>query len=181
MYSQDLFDQWEYFLDSKEYDKLYGLLGSLFVESNTNSASLCMFIFSAHDYYFIQPFYVSTCSTFKQELRKQFHFTTFHISVLTMIIPDCWRFMNQCAQLGTPETHALLVPQAQAGPTHHSSITGSRFPSKPGLQAAAPESQTQCGAQTSTIPAFNQSVRKEPEPMTREQRVFPAPINMCLG
>ena len=45
-----------------------------------------------------------------------------------------------------PETHDLLVPQAQVRPTHHSRIMGSRSPSKLGLQAPTPEFRTQSGA-----------------------------------
>ena len=43
-------------------------------------------------------------------------------------IPTRWRFANQCPQLGTPKTHAPLVPKTQAGLTHHSPIPGVQVP-----------------------------------------------------
>ena len=76
----------------------------------------------------------------------------FHIPVLTTVldVDKSYRitrqFMNQCIPAGYPETHTPLVPQAQAGPTHHSLVKGSRSPSKLGLQAPTPESRTHCGA-----------------------------------
>ena len=69
---------------------------------------------------------------------------------LRQVVPERWWFAKQCPQLGTPKTHAPLVPQAQAGPTHYPPVMGSRFPSKLGLQAPAPKSRTECGAWTST-------------------------------
>ena len=58
------------------------------------------------------------------------------------VIPDYPVIHESMCPAGYPETHALLIPQAQAGPTPHSPIEGSRSPSKLGLQAPAPESRT---------------------------------------
>ena len=45
------------------------------------------------------------------------------------------RFANQCIPAGYPERHVSFVPQAQTRSTHSTLITGSRSPSKLGLQA----------------------------------------------
>ena len=74
------------------------------------------------------------------------YFIIFHILVLTtmldyrQVIPDYPVIRESMCPAGYPKTHALLVPQAQAGPTHHSLVKGSRFPSKLGLHAPTPES-----------------------------------------
>ena len=45
-----------------------------------------------------------------------------------------------------------------------------------------PESQTPCGARTSTIPASNQSVRKEPDPRQESNKSSKHPYpSMCSG
>ena len=76
------------------------------------------------------------------------HFTSFYISVhITVldhrqVVPDYLAIRESMGPIGYPKTHAPLVPQAQVGPTHHSTVKGSRFPSKLGLQAPTPESRT---------------------------------------
>ena len=62
------------------------------------------------------------------------------------VVPDYPTIRESMCPAGYPETHAPLVPQAQAGPIHHSFVKGYRSPSKLGLQAPTPESRTQCGA-----------------------------------
>ena len=55
------------------------------------------------------PLYVSTCSTFKQELSNQFHFITFHLPVLTTVldpkqaIPNCLAIHESMPPVGYPE------------------------------------------------------------------------------
>ena len=79
------------------------------------------------------------------------HFTIFHTLVLTTVLDykqvvlDYPAIHESMCPARYPKTYAPLVPQAQAGPTHHSPITGSRSLSKLGLQAPAPMSQTQYG------------------------------------
>ena len=66
------------------------------------------------------------------------------------VVPDYPTIRESMCPAGYPETHAPLVPQAQARPTHYPPIMGSRSLSKLGLQTPTPESQTQYGAWTST-------------------------------
>ena len=79
---------------------------------------------------------------------NQNQFYIFHILVLTLVldyrqvIPDHVAIREPMYPSWYPKTHAPLVPQAQAGPTHHPPVMGSRSPSKLGLQAPAPEYHT---------------------------------------
>ena len=83
-------------------------------------------------------------------ISNQNHFITFQVPVLTTVLDHSQvstvsqkrQFANQCIPAGYPKTHAPFVPQAQARPTHHSPIKGSRSPSKLEPQAPTPESQT---------------------------------------
>ena len=61
------------------------------------------------------------------------------------VIPDYPVIHESMCPDRYPETHAPLVPLAQAGPTHHSPVKGSRSLSKLRLQAPRPESRIQCG------------------------------------
>jgi hypothetical protein len=73
------------------------------------------------------------------------------------------------AQLGTPKIYASLVPQAQTRPTHSTPVEGSRSPSKFGFQNPTLQTQSQCGAKTSTFPRL-QSVSSE-RAETHDKRV----------
>ena len=83
---------------------------------------------------------------FQARIEQKIHFTTFHLPVLTTVldyrqaVPDYPTIHESMCPAGYPKTHALLVPQAQTGPTQHSPVKGSRSPSKLGLQAPTPES-----------------------------------------
>ena len=74
--------------------------------------------------------YFQTCG------KQSDHFIIFYILVLTtvldcrQVVPDYSAIRELMCPAGYPETHAPLVPQAQAGPTHHSLVKGSRSPSK---------------------------------------------------
>ena len=60
---------------------------------------------------------MSTCSTFKQELSKQIHFTIFYLPVLTMVldcrqvVPDYPTIHESMCPARYPKTHAPLVPR----------------------------------------------------------------------
>ena len=79
---------------------------------------------------------------------NQNHLSIFHISVFTtvldytQVVPDYPAIRVSMYPAGYLKTHTPLVPQAQAGPTHHSPVKGSRSPSKLELQAPTPESRT---------------------------------------
>ena len=75
-----------------------------------------------------------------------FFHSIFHLLVLTTMLrvktsrTDSAAIREPMCLAGYPKTHALLVPQAQVGPTHHPPVKGSRSLSKLGLQAPASKS-----------------------------------------
>ena len=118
----------------------------------------------------------------KQELSNQFHFFFFQLSVLTtmlevrQVVPTQRWFTNQCAQLGAPKTHVLLIPQAQAGLTHHHPILGVQVPVQ--TWTPSPHSWVLDSVRWKDLHRLClQSVGlKRAGSTTREQQVFPAPI-----
>jgi hypothetical protein len=172
MYSQDLPD-WEiYFPTLKDYDRLYGSWVFLFVKNSTKSVSLISRLLEA-------VFYLLT-----NILCKHPGYNQVRVEQIRTISPSfcCqillrWqsvvkpyrhaeiRFVNQCAQLGTPKNTRLACTQAQARLTRSPPVMGFQVP----VQTWTPSSRTWGPVlRPPPIPASNQSVRKEPEPMTRE-------------
>ena len=184
MYSQDLPDQWEQFPDSQGYDRQYGfVIFFLFAESLTNSSSLQSSFISSHGYFISQPFQVSTCSTFKQGLSNQNHFTIFHLPVFTTVLEHSQFIPSHkngdlrinVSQLSTLKHMPRLYPrykQDQPIP-----LLSWGLGPRPNLDSKPPHLRPGLGMvfRPPPFPTSNQSVRKEPEPTIRVQRAFPPP------
>ena len=90
-------------------------------------------------------------------------------------------FVNQCPQLGTPKTRNPLVPQAQAGPTHHPPDKGSR--SRPNLDSKPPLLSLRLSAMQGPPPSpppISQSEKsRNPRQESNKSSLCPYP-SMCL-
>ena len=96
---------------------------------------------------------------------------------LRQAVPTRRRFTNQCPQLGAPKTHAPpLVPQAQAGPTHHPPVLGVQVPVQ--TWTLSPHSRVPDSVRCKDLhhPHLQSVGPKSAGSTIREQQVFPEPI-----
>ena len=87
------------------------------------------------------------------------------------------RLVNQWPQLGILKTHAPLVPQAQAGLTHHPPVLGVEVPIQ--TWTPSPNSWVLNSVWCKDLhhPRLQSVSPERAGSATREQQVFPAPIS----
>ena len=81
---------------------------------------------------------------FQARVEQSVPFLLLSLSVLTtmlnyrQVVPDFPVIRESMPPAGTPKTHAPLVRQAQAGPTHHSPVLGVQVPVQTGTPSPRP-------------------------------------------